>query len=425
MQVVGQPYVENFPPKPLQTKANRLVNTRYPLNRPKNSLVGSPSPLSVMAESSLHHLVAMGYSKAQATRALQVAAGDVEQAVGFLLMGENSRRQLGDNLGSSIALGEEEYLSTPLENPAKTPGAVAVASDKLDELVQMGYDRNLARQALSVSNGDIGQAVNFLLMGDSRADFVLELQSSFRYEDDAAMAAVLQQDEIGSNPRSTDGLLTQASSQESAMYHATTMRSNNDIPKMVASDSYLTTPGAGPFCACIAASKFLSGGIVTAEFLNRILEGGIELFRKADSQECKIGKILKKYGRNLSIKSLGGDDEPKSGIFMEHDLQHTLGLRKQLALCRNKQPNGWQVLLLEIPNFEAFCIALPPKGTKNKFWYLDFYPRSCFRVAGAYARVHSTLLQLEESLEEIFKKSLDKVDKDYHDFTIHMVTKHN
>lgn len=374
--------------------------------------------------SSLRELVAMGYSEPQATRALQVAAGDVEQAVGFLLMGERSRRQLGENLGSSIAVAEGNLLPSPPSSPTKTPGAVPVADGKLDELVQMGYDRRMAQQALAVSNGDMDQAVNFLLMGDSRANFVLELQSSFKYEDDAAMAAVLQQDEIGTRRAAGVASAAGAAGPESNMYHPTSIReTNSDVPKMVASDSYLTTPGAGSFCACIAASKFLSGGIVTADFLNGILEGGIELFHKANNQEYTVDKILRKYGKNLRIKSVGGDNDPKNGIFMPHDVQHTLGIRKQLALCRNQQPQGWQVLLLEIPNFEAFCIALPPKGTKNKFWYLDFYPRSCFRVAGAYARVHTTLLQLEESLEEIFKKALQKSDKEYQEFSIYMIKK--
>ena len=45
----------------------------------------------------------MGYTAEQAKQALRVAAGDLEQAVGFLLMGDQSQAQLAETLGSSFA----------------------------------------------------------------------------------------------------------------------------------------------------------------------------------------------------------------------------------------------------------------------------------------------------------------------------------
>ena len=137
-----------------------------------------------------------------------------------------------------------------------------------------------------------------------------------------------------------------------------------------------------------------------------------------------MGTILKKYGKsNLNIEAITDDDEPKACVFLPNDLNQTLGIRKQIALCRNQQGAGWQVLILEIPQMESICIALPPKGTKNKFWYLDFQPRSCFRVDGAHARVHTTLLQLSESLETIFHGLSAANHKEYQSFTIYMIRK--
>ena len=107
---------------------------------------------------------------------------------------------------------------------------------------------------------------------------------------------------------------------------------------------------------------------------------------------------------------------------MKHDLQHQLGVRKLLAKCRNEQPEGWQVLLLQL-KADCFTICLPPKGTKNKFWYLDFVPRGKFRVPGAYARVHSSLLQMEESLEAVFTDICDRqeINKESASFVLYSV----
>lgn len=393
-----------------------------------------------MASSALQELVSMGYSESNATRALQVAGGDMEQAVGYLLLGEQSQSHLADTLihGSLTHLSHDSSHvdAVPLASAASSAAADtpdftgdSPYNDKVKEFLKMGYNRQSALHALSVAGGDVDQAVNFLLMGDSRTGFVLDQQhSSFRLEDDAVMAAILQEEEldfgtahaaIAAQAYALHGApQATAAAPDSAMYHATSMRvRNNDAPRMVASKSALTTPGAEPFCACIAASRFLSGGVVTADFLNEIMEGGIELFRKGNGSFYNVSKVIQKYGRSsLYLEHAAGEREPKECIFMADDLQHPMGIRKQLASCRNEQPAGWQLIILEIPSFDAICIALPPKGTKNKFWYFDFYARSCFRVPGAYARVHSTLLQLAESLEAIFKAMLHNMDKDFQTF---------
>jgi hypothetical protein len=409
----------------------------------------------------LQELTSMGYTEAQATKALQIAFGDMEQAVGFLLMGEQCRIGFDDSNPISVAQrppadphpaiygatggGRGRNVSINLIDPvaatattaavARTassggaPGAFSVDHNNFQELVAMGYDRQQAQQALSVSFGDIDQAVNFLLMGESRANFTVGLESKFHVEDDdVALATLLQQEELQADQRVAANRTNNNNNTggSSGMYHAASMNIVTKGPRMVATESSLSTPGAGPFCCCMAASKFLSGGVVTAEFLNSILQGAVELFRKTKlSSDYNVGKVLRKFGKS----HLGGieavlqeDVEPKQGIYIEHDLQLTLGIRKQLALCRNQQMAGWQLVLLEInEGMESFCIALPPKGSKNKFWYLDFLPRKCFRVGGAYARVHNSLLELEESLEAIFKGLTNRQTKDYASFTLYTI----
>jgi hypothetical protein len=245
-------------------------------------------------------------------------------------------------------------------------------------------------------------------MGESKAGFMVE-------EEDTALARALQESELREAKQRP----------ESAMYHPNSMNSSSIAPKMVVTQSFLTTPGASPFCTCVAASRFLTGGVVTSEFLNSILQGGIEMFRKTSgNSDYDVQKVLKKFGKKeLGIEAIiHGDLEPKVGIFMEHDLHHTMGLRSLLTQCRNEQPVGWQVLLLE-SQFESFCICLPPKGTKNKFWYLDFTPRAQFRVPGAYARVHGSLLQLEESLESIFTHLTQYQSKGHESFSVCKIKK--
>ena len=401
---------------------------------------------------SLEELVSMGYPRIQAKRALDIAGGDMEQAVGYLLMSERSQSQLQDTqdddhvvtssevaVGQLLDLGDDttnhnpnDHANTNIYPPTKdASGPYSSQDSRILELTQMGYSIAAAQNALLLTDGDVNQAINYLLMDESRAGFHVEQEQ--QTEDDAldvAMAILLQEEELygtrAVSPPSTANYNTAnaANRPESSMYHATAIRRDVDVPRMVATDSYLKTDGAGPFCACMAASKFLSGGVVTADFLNTILAGGIELFRKSNSQEWDVGTILKKYGKaNLNIEAVIDDDEPKSCVYLPNDLNQTLGIRKQIALCRNQQGTGWQVLILEIPHMESICIALPPKGTKNKFWYLDFQPRPCFRVDGAHARVHTTLLQLSESLETIFQGLVTSTHKEYQSFTIYMIKK--
>lgn len=377
-----------------------------------------------MAQSALEELMAMGYPQTHAKRALEITDGDMEQAVGYLLMGDHSRAQLDTSsfLQDSIA-DVADVLPEDTSPDAARPGAFAVGTDNVMELVQMGYSEKVARDALRVANGDMGQAINYLLMGESRAAF--DVQPFQESDDDVAFALALQTAEIAEIDDPGEATPAHHTLRpESAMYHSTNNRNNFDVPRMVVSETFLRTEGAGPFCACIAASKFLSGGIVTAEFLNEIMGGGIELFRKSDSPIWDVAHVLHKYGKaTLNIEAIMEEGEPKDGVHMANDLHQLVGFRKLIAACRNQQPAGWQVLILEIPNFESICIALPPKGTKNKFWYLDFYPRSCFRVSGAYARVHSTLLQLEESLEAIFNGLLSRSKKEYENFKIYRIKK--
>jgi len=446
-------------------------------------------------------LVAMGYSPKQAEQALAIAEGDLEQAVGFLMMEESGRINFeGVDAGvpSGIAAGAAPPLPRaaarapvttvpvtvtvpataptvvaldggPIPPPrtresvirpgATKPGAYAVETDNVVEITNMGYSRAMAQEALHFSGGDLEQALNYLLLAcresvsnDSRAPW-----EAFRRSDsatavldaDATMAARLQVEEMraaaraaGMPPgtavaahggRPTAPLLAHgvpalvSPLPESAMYHTTTLRNEADGPRMVSSQSFLNVDGAGPFCVCVTASRFLDGGVVTAAFLNEILQAGTELFRKTSNTDMNVTRVLQKYGKStigieVDLTAAGGST--KSGVHLTKDHTHAMGIRKLLADCRNSQPAGWQALILEVGHsFEHICIGLPPKGSRNKFWYIDCRPRQSLGASGAHARVHSTLLQLTETLEATMTEPLYASGRCHETFRIHIVKK--
>jgi hypothetical protein len=200
-------------------------------------------------------------------------------------------------------------------------------------------------------------------------------------------------------------------------------------PKIVATRSFLTVPGAGTFCSCYAASLFLTGGVVSAEFLNNIMSAGIELYRKAEPSGhidtfFSIEAVLKKYGRShLNIQAItNGLEDPKRGFFVENDSQHDLGIRKLMAACRNEQERGWQIVLIEFQS-DSFCACLPPKGSSNKFWFFDFFPRSNVQSPGAYALVHSSLLQMQDTMELVLKTIARNHDDEILPFLLYKIQK--
>lgn len=385
-------------------------------------------------------LMSMGYSQKQAEQALAYTEGDLEQAVGFLLLGESSRINFEGVPTTTTTTATTTTTTTttmPSSFPANSgPGSFSVKTDNVLEIMNMGYSRDLAQDSLEFSGGDLDRAIDYLLLRESHLKSVKVNHSpSVRIDDDATMAALLEVQLVMQQEATAVGsteFMTQRTGArgpavprpDSTMYHATTLRTEMDVPRMVVSPSFLTTDGAGPFCACAAASKFLNGGVVTAEFLNDILQTGTELFRKKNSTEMNVARVLQKYGRSiLNIEEDLSEGNPKEGVHLKGNHNHSRGIRKLLAACRNEQPAGWQALILEVEPFENICVVLPPKGTKNKFWYIDCYPRPCFGVSGAHARVHSTLLQLGESLESILAGLFSTTRGDHEIFRIHVINK--
>lgn len=400
----------------------------------------------------LDQLVSMGYPIDQCLRALEVSNGDLEQAVGYLLMGEVSQSNFDYSVSESISEADEVFslsaashhahhqmtpdvasargsliFSPPFmqrheaplpgasEAPPPPPSSSAAAAE--DQLVMMGYTRNSAIHALRVAEGDLEQAVNFLLMQNSRQGLLLDVEhfgsertlrssvsTTTRSSDVASDVAVASNHSPFAVRRTTDCIPAQAPPSIPRISPAAhnPLPYSGPKPKIVSTRTFLSVPGAGPFCVCFAASRFLTGGVVDAPFLDGVMESGIELYRRLNYRRLTIGTILQMYGRShvgiLFVNN--GEEDPKRGLHTDTNLQHEKSIRRLMAICRNEQEAGWQIILLELQN-DSFCACLPPKGSGNKFWFFDFGHRHNVRTSGAYALVHNSLLQMEETIEAI------------------------
>mmetsp|Transcript_15766 Transcript_15766/g.38809 ORF Transcript_15766/g.38809 Transcript_15766/m.38809 type:complete len:132 (-) Transcript_15766:108-503(-) len=128
-----------------------------------------------------------------------------------------------------------------------------------------------------------------------------------------------------------------------------------------------------------------------------------------------------RFGRTDDLKLVSAT--VKVGAFETVNLQGDGSLRHLLANIRNEQQKGWEVVILEVGD-SSFCMCLPPKGSANKFWLLDSIGRPEFRTEGAYARVHVSLLQMEESLEYVMKIKGRKMGTEKLDFKLFVVKKY-
>lgn len=388
-------------------------------------------------ETKVTEITSMGYTREQGIQALRVSQGNAEHAVEFLLISDESKRELlgaldghddsfsfrGDDghLGASSSASQgHNHASTSIPIPSTRQHHHNHSEEQehnLGEIIQMGYCRKSALNALRIADGELTQAVSFLLMGESRNGFITNEELN-----DGALAGALQQQ--GGEPSTSTS--TSSSGRRTSLLH---MPAN--IPKMVATyKSIFTYPRGGtpasPFCSGVAASKFLRGGTVHSEFLDDVLHSGVDMMiRENPLDSWGVDLVLQHCGRQfLGITAVIDErkDEPKQGVFLTHDLHHTLGIRKLLATCRNEQTgSNWSVLILETSSLETFCICLPPKGSSNKFWYFDHKPRTIFRVPGAYARVHVSMQLMVESLERIL--SCNAVNEEYQSFAVYTIQK--
>ncbi|KAL3931113.1 MAG: hypothetical protein SGBAC_011455 [Bacillariaceae sp.] len=492
------------------------------------------------APEKVEQLVSMGYTESEAEQALDIAGGDIEQAVGFLMLSSSDRGGFtGEPTPAAAATTQPEAVSdyypqttAPIDPPAATnnlkpppqystppaerkpppkiepqledtfeamnfvPGInipergfgninIPMASfrstvsditdlddmrmdssnkreeeggvddKKVMELVGMGYPMDEAEQALKVSGGDLDQAVGFLLLeketrqafmgdvmdsyqiggspnpssqtdGDAREranQFLKEEEERERLQQEQLELRRKKEEEILAGHTGSGGQSKSVKARPSSTDYPTSIDpATRNVPKMVVTNQGAEDIGSRPFCSCIAARNFLNGGMVNSTYLNSIVQEGRHLYKKAGSTaDFNVGKVLMRYGRTEDLGLVSST--VKMGAFETENLQGEGSLRHLLANIRNEQQKGWEVVVLEVGD-SSFCICLPPKGSANKFWLLDLIGRPEFRTEGAYARVHVSLLQLEESLEYVMKIKGRKMGTEKLEFKLFVAKKY-
>ncbi|KAG7338904.1 ubiquitin-associated UBA domain protein [Nitzschia inconspicua] len=240
----------------------------------------------------------MGYPAHQCTKALQVAEGDLEQAVEYLLMGDGSQQAFHYSATEMFSDGGADATAQTAEAPqidqenedfvsrrgsftfslqsthrCETPLPRSPQVQLEEFLLIMGYSEDEITQALRVAEGDLEQAINFLLMGKSRQGFLLDVEHfSSEHSVQRNNMNISTGCGLGSDNPVThivQRVMTDGTNDIRALrtnIATTRPPSSNPLPytgpksKIVSTQSFLNVSAAGPFCTCFAGSRFLDGG---------------------------------------------------------------------------------------------------------------------------------------------------------------------
>ncbi|XP_074579653.1 uncharacterized protein LOC141836135 [Curcuma longa] len=113
-------------------------------------------------------LIGMGYKENSAKRALRMTGNDIQAAVQFLIEEQDKKiRREQENLERQVEIKEQQkYGATPMNKP--------IDLQLLDYLVSLGFQRDLAAEALRVNENDTQKALD--LLTDPERNFLLQTQ---------------------------------------------------------------------------------------------------------------------------------------------------------------------------------------------------------------------------------------------------------
>ena len=265
------------------------------------------------------------------------------------------------------------------------------------QLTAMGFGENQVHEALTVCNGNVEAAINYLLNvpSDERPP---SIHSSTMSADEPSTTMA--------SAKAVGGLLTCGRSQ------------------------YSLDQGRSA-CTCIAltaATKFLQDPNLSAEFLESMLTEGIanyhQLMRQSSSSASSIEHLsAEEVLQQPNAHSMFPLQILPGGIrqgLLSNDFYHPMGLKALLEGIRSEQPlDQWMAILItKTPETVLLCFP-PPTGrsggtttaaaattataiTTSAFWLIDSHPRPQLGVESAYAKLHPTLDALWMSLQAIF-----------------------
>ncbi|KAK3002214.1 hypothetical protein RJ639_021215, partial [Escallonia herrerae] len=123
-------------------------------------------------DEALSLLMSMGYQERRAKRALRMNNQDIESAVDFLVEEKARKAQkVKDNIRRQEEILEQKKYGT-------TPLGKGLDLQKLNELVSIGYGKDLAAEALRRNENDIQKALDGLTNPETNSSIQLDIESS-------------------------------------------------------------------------------------------------------------------------------------------------------------------------------------------------------------------------------------------------------
>ncbi|KAL2479526.1 ubiquitin-associated (UBA)/TS-N domain-containing protein [Abeliophyllum distichum] len=165
-------------------------------------------------DETLSLLMSMGYKARDAKRALRMSNQDVGSAVDFLVeeKAKKERKREEDRRRQQDILEQKKYGMTPLRKP--------VDLQKLNELVSIGFEKELAAEALRRNENDTQRALDDLTNPETNSVIQIEIESRKRKRlRQAASAASEELVSMGFPRAIVDAALLRFGTQEQALNH--------------------------------------------------------------------------------------------------------------------------------------------------------------------------------------------------------------
>ncbi|KAL2500577.1 ubiquitin-associated (UBA)/TS-N domain-containing protein [Forsythia ovata] len=165
-------------------------------------------------DETLSLLMSMGYKARDAKRALRMSNQDVGSAVDFLVeeKAKKERKREEDLQRQQDILEQKKYGTTPLRKP--------VDLQKLNELVSIGFEKELAAEALRRNENDTQKALDDLTNPETNSVIQIDIESRKRKRlHQAASAASEELVSMGFPRAIVDAALRRFGTQEQALNH--------------------------------------------------------------------------------------------------------------------------------------------------------------------------------------------------------------
>lgn len=245
-------------------------------------------------------------------------------------------------------------------------------------LSAMGFDRSAAETALTVCNGNVEAAANFLLSGGT--------------DDPSSSSPFIQHQSISDEPPSAGTMIVASSSQ----YSFDNGRSACTCMALQMAKTFLTQ--------ITAVGDALQ--VVRPEFMDQSLPQGVQVYesiaKNSSDEHLSAEQALPYFLKENDMQQEGGI---VNGL-LSNDTSHPLGLSQLLR--QNQQQSRWCcIIITKTP--ETVLVCLPPRdtvatGNSHNFVLLDSHPRPHLwaQATQAYAKCHTRLEDLLHSLQAIF-----------------------